>query len=732
MSKMSDDDLLAFLEAEQAEAFQYNDGEPASARQQAMRDYLRFPYGTEQDGRSQVIASDVFDAVEGMLPELVEVFVSSDKAVVFDPVSAEDEEGAKQATNACNHVFYKQNNGFLILYTSAKDALLMRTGGVKWFWDVRRTPKFETFSGDEIQIAAHLTANPKAQVVSQEELEPEDEQIQQYQQYQQQALSAGVPLEMIPAMPRRFTVRLKTIEQKGQVRIVPIPAYELEISARHNSILLDDCPYVCHKSEKTLSDIEQMGFDVTEDDLKAAKGESKSQDQEFYDTIRGTDSRDRAFEEGANTRGWLREEYVLCDFDGDGVAERRKIIRLGKKILDNVEFSHVPMACWTPYLLTHKFDGLSVWDLVQDMQRLNTDILRNQADNLALANNQETVVLTDAQGNPKANIDDLLNRRVGGVMREQVQGAIRPYVERWQGIEAMPFIERLRQDKESRTGYAPYLQQEDAQTLSKTATEISKGSNARQKRMKLMARMMAEAMVKPMFRGIFKTLTDYCMEKLSFRLNGKFESYDPQEWRDGYDMSINVGIGTGDTQQQMQFLMGLWQAQGAIAGSPVGSLLVDAEKVYNLQARMIELAGFKNPGEFINQPPKNPDGSVVQPQPGPNPELQKEELKGQITLQVESQRNQMTLQGKQAELEVQAQNDARDAEREERRFLMEQELERQRIQADERKHTRELQFKWDLAQLEASIALKQTAMQAQATADAAVMAAESEIQREVT
>ena len=67
---------------------------------------------------------------------------------------------------------------------------------------------------------------------------------------------------------------------------------------------------------------------------------------------------------------------------------------------------------------------------------------------------------------------------------------------------------------------------------------------ASQKRMKLMARIMAEALVAPMFRGIFKTLTDYCMEALSFRLNGRFVQYDPQNWRDQYDMTINVGIGT--------------------------------------------------------------------------------------------------------------------------------------------------------------------------------------------
>jgi len=708
MAKMSDDDLLRFLQAEQADAFHYNDGEIASARNQALRDYLRFPYGNEQDGRSQVVASDVFDAVEGMLPDLVEVFVSSDKAVVFDPVGPEDEQGAKQATEACNHVFYKQNNGFLILYTAGKDALLLRTGGVKWWWDVRRTPKFETFSGDELQIAAHIAANPKAQVISQEALEPEpvspevQAQIEQILPFAQ----AGDPqaVEAIQQlMPRqRYTVRLKTVEDKGMVRVCAIPADELEISARHNSILLDDCPYVCHKSKKTHSDLLQMGFDVTEDDVRRAADDNVTQDREFYDTLRGLDVRDDTNEQVA--RGWVREEYVLIDFDGDGIAERRKIIRLGEKILENVEFSHVPIAAWTPYLLTHKFDGLSVHDLVGDFQKIHTDIWRNQIDNLALANNQETVVLTDANGMPKANIDDLLNRRPGGVIREQMQGAVRPYVDRWQGIEAMPMLEMLNQDKERRTGYSPVVPGLDANALNKTATEVAKNSNERQKRMKLMARMMAEALVKPMFRGIFKTLTDYCMEKLSFRLNGQFVQYDPQEWRDGYDMTINVGIGTGDSMQQMQYLMQIAQAQAMVAQSPYAPILLDADKIRNVQARIVELAGFKNPDEFWSQA-KDEQGQVKQPPP-PSPPLplliKQEELKAdaqkfQAQTAIEDRRNQAEANFKaqleqikadakareiELQLQLQAANDARDSEREALKATYEAELEAARLELD--------------------------------------------------
>lgn len=148
MTKMTDAELLSFLDDEARQAHLFNDGELQEERTRAMRAYTREPYGNEEEGRSAVVSSDVFDAVEGMLPDLIEVFTSSDKAVVFEPVGPEDEESAEQVTNACNYVFYKQNNGFLILYTALKDALLLKTGAVKWFWEKKRTPTFRTYRAE--------------------------------------------------------------------------------------------------------------------------------------------------------------------------------------------------------------------------------------------------------------------------------------------------------------------------------------------------------------------------------------------------------------------------------------------------------------------------------------------------------------------------------------------------------------------------------------------------------
>jgi hypothetical protein len=633
--KMDNVELLAFLEEESRQARHFTDGPIAEERERSRSAYMRELYGNEEDGHSAVVASDVFDAVEGMLPDLIDVFVSSDKAVVFEPVGEEDVESAEQVTNACNYVFYRQNNGFLILYTALKDALMLKTGGVKWFWEVKRVPTFQTYKAvDEMQLAAYLEANPEAKVVEQEEVNPTDED------------AARAMMEGVAMMPR-YTVKIKTIEEKGCVRIVSIPPEELQVSARHDSILLDDCPYVAHVTLRTMSDIQAMGYKVDAAQVRAA------QDDELYTGYRGV-RRNQQFDvetDDSMIRGYLRDEYVLLDFDGDGIAERRRIVRLGDQILENEEVGHVPISAWTPYILTHSFSGLSVADLVEEFQRIHTTIMRQQIDNLNLANNQETVILTDNQGSPLANIDDILNRRPGGIMREKVAGAIRPYQQSWQGIQAMPMLEQLQSEKENRTGWTRYSQGLDGDSLNKTATGARMIMNASQKRMKLMARIAAECLVAPMFKGIFKTLTDHGMEQISYRLNGRFVNYDPQAWRDSYDMTINVGIGTGDVQQQSEFLMQIAAAQAQVAQSPYAPKLLSPEVVYNVQARLAENAGFKNPGEFWVDPATVEDQPAGPPPPDPKvmleqAKLQDSQQKAQAEMQMKAQQAQMDAQQK--------------------------------------------------------------------------------------
>jgi hypothetical protein len=87
------------------------------------------------DGRSSVVSSDVQDTIEALLPVLLDIFVSGEHVVEFQPTGAADEDSAKEETDAVNYVFHEQNDGFLTLYQFFKDALLQKNGFIKVWWE---------------------------------------------------------------------------------------------------------------------------------------------------------------------------------------------------------------------------------------------------------------------------------------------------------------------------------------------------------------------------------------------------------------------------------------------------------------------------------------------------------------------------------------------------------------------------------------------------------------------
>ena len=132
MAKMDDDDLLELLNRKEQASASYVNGQLRAERETSLREYYRMPYGTEDENWSTIVASDVSDTVEWILPALLKTFSSTDKAVSFEPTRQEDVAGAEQATDTCNYVFFKQNNGFMVLYTAFKDALRVKNSSTMW------------------------------------------------------------------------------------------------------------------------------------------------------------------------------------------------------------------------------------------------------------------------------------------------------------------------------------------------------------------------------------------------------------------------------------------------------------------------------------------------------------------------------------------------------------------------------------------------------------------------
>lgn len=648
MAKMDESSLLQHLQANEEDSAEYIELIGAT-RLKAMREYYREPYpGDEElDGWSTIVTSEVADAVEAMLPGLVDVFTSSDEAVVFEPTKPEDVDGAEQATDCCNYVFYKQNNGFLVLYTAIKDALIAQNCAVEWRLVSEMVRDVQEVQGAPIEALAMMEAQGF-----------EIEAATPIPQPPQPPMMDEMGMLIEP--PQLFNARVSRKKEKKSIRVEAFPPEQLHIKRGWTTPLLNDCPYVARAMEVTLSDLKQMGFKgVTAEDLRASDDPSPVGSDEDYRRSRIGDS-SRAeddtvdIEDDSLATGWLRIEYVLVDFDGDGIAERRLIHRLESKILSNEETDHVQIATASPIINPHRWDGMSVAEIASDGQLLKTDLTRGMVNASNLAVNPRKTVLTDAQGAPYANIDDLMDFRIGGLVRQSRPDSIGMEPVPFNATNTLPVLGYVDNMLEKRIGYSSNQAGMDGDSLrpGRTATEVSIQSNASQQRVKLIARIFAEVLVKPIFQGILKLLTSGEMEPLAFKLRGQFVQYDPNEWRDGYDMTINVGLGTGDKAQQISFFSGLLERQMGLAQTPFGQIMITPDNIYNTLAKLVELGGQKNVGDFIGDPQGKP-----LPQPGPPPQLQIEQMKLQANQQGEQAKLQAQAQTKQMEMQYKMQTD---------------------------------------------------------------------------
>lgn len=620
---MTENELLAFVDAEARQSFGWAGGRLSEARKKAMDYYLGNAVGDlappEIEGRSTVVSNETLATVEWMLPQLIRIFTAGDSVVEFTPNNPQDEQAAQDATEYVNYVFQRQNPGFMALYSWFKDALLQKNGFLKVYWDTDETQTKERYQDlDDNELALLLTSSRDAELVDAESTVGAD----------------GVP---------RHSITLAFKNTRSQVRIENVPPEEILVSRKARS--LAETPFVAHRRPMSVGELKALGYD---DDLIDTIG---SEDSSIYTQeaiTRRSINDEQAWDIGNNvtldpsTRiVWVIEAYAKVDFDGDGLPEWRMIRKAGNTILDNIEVDGHPFVTLTPIPLPHQMFGLSMADLTQEPQRIKTSVMRSLLDNLYLTVNQRFGVV-DGQ----ANLDDLLTSRPGGVVRVKSPGAVFPLAQP-QGAQAgYQLLEYMTTYQENITGWTRYSQGTTADSLNHTATGINIITNKSDQRIELIARVFAETGVTQLFNLILKLICQHQPET-QVNLGGQWKAINPAAWRDRFQLVVNVGLGTGNKDQQAQHLMSLMQIQEKAAQIGV----VDPTNVYNAAAEYTKAVGFKQPEKFFSDPSKQPP---KQPEPSPDA------IKAQNEAQ-KAQQDAMLAQWK-AQQEIQLQREKLEAE----------------------------------------------------------------------
>lgn len=746
---MSEDQLRSITDQEMRQAVGWYSGKLAAQRQKAMAYYLGQPTldltPPEVEGRSSVVSPDVRNTIESMLPQLMVRFAGSERVVEFEPQKPGDEQKAEQATDYVNHVLHTHNPGERIIYNWMKDALLSKNGIVKVWWDDRKEEKREEYRNLNDVELAQLMDDDEVEVIEQKSYPDEEDAEKRQQALQQlaqqleqatQAAQAGDPqaqqavmmlqqqMAQIQSAPPvlAYDVACRRTRISGCVKVENVPPEEFLISRKAKSI--QDASFVAHRVARTQSDLISMGYknvdQISGDDQATALNMERIERLGYDDELAYLQADTLSTPDDSQRVIWVTECYVRCDYDGDGISELRKVVRAGNQILENEIVDCAPFVAITPVPMPHKFFGLSVADLALEAQKIKTNILRGMLDNMYLSINGRYFAV-DGQ----VNLDDLLASRPGGVVRVKQPGAA-GRLDQGMGDSqlGMSMMETMQGFLEDSTGWTRYNQGSDGDSLNNTATGVNIVTNRADMRLDLIARNFAEGF-RDLFRLILKLVSQYCDKEAFIRLRGTWVNVDPREWRNQFDCTVNVGLGTGNRDQQVAHLMALLQQQQI--GLQIGT--ATPENVYQSQAELVKALGFKTTDKFFSDPAKAPP----RPQP-PTPEqikaqaamqlkqveLQADAQKFQAEQQLEMQRIQMEAQAKQAEqqaaLQVQQANDERDAAREQARIQMEAQLKQVEAETKAQLEREKLEMERWRATLEAEtkVLVAQIAAQAKA------------------
>ena len=640
---MDDTELEAIIGQDLTDAVSYIDSDISPIRAMGTAYYRGDPFGNEEDGRSQVVAMEVRDTVSAMMPSLMRVFFSSENTVEYMPETPADVEYAKQATDYANFIFNSDNNGFMTTYAIFKDSLVRKCGIAKFWWEDSEKVEITDFTGLDEQTLQILMQEQAEVKIIVSYADPDAPPMQ--------PMIDPMTGQMLPPPPPPMLhdVQLKRVTKDGRIKIMAVPPEELLIDRRARSF--DDCSLIAHRKMATVAELIAMGYD--EDEVLDNVTASDLDDNEEYlarqplaTAVGQTDSANPM-----QRRVLYIEAYERIDYDGDGIPELRKICCMGSgyKVVRNLPASYIPFVDFPcdPEPHTSPIEAMSIFDITHDIQEIKSEILRNTLDSLAQSIHPRTAVVEG-----QVNMDDVLNNETGAIIRMRAPGMVQPFSSPFVGQAAFPMLDYIDQIKEDRTGMSKAAMGLNADALqSSTKAAVAATISASQGRIELTARMMAEGM-KKLFKGILFLMVTHQDKPRMIRLRDQFVEIDPRAWNANMDVSINIGLGNGDTNERLQALMMISaKQQEALTQLGAQNPLVSPSMYASTLRKIVELSGFKDSSQFFNDIPAD-----YQPPPPPLPSPTPEE----VLAEVQAKSIEADIQKKAAELELKREQMIRD------------------------------------------------------------------------
>lgn len=585
--KITVDQLVSHIDREISNANQYN-SKVQNERNKALKYFYKDPYGNEKRGRSTYISSEVQETISWALPQIMKIFSGKD-IIKFTSSNPNYKDSAALATQYCETVLNKHNPGFLILHNFFHDALLQKNGFLKVFFDKEdqyEVEEYEKLSDAELTI-----------LLQDQNVEPIE-----HESYQEIDPMTGAVI----SSTHDIKVKRKMASEGGNIRIENIPVEEVIVSKTARSLDLDQASFIAHRVKRSISWLREQGYKIPDDindgveqttDYSLEKLTREQEDGNYY-----SNQLDMAPIDPSMRMVWVTEAYLRVDFNNDGIAELRKITKVGSTVLVNEEVYCQPFISTSPFPQPHKFNGQSLADLVLDLQLLKSMVMRAMLDSFAFNINPSKAVNIDKI----VDVNDLLDTNPGNFirMRGDINGAITTLPSSGIGGEAFSLLNYIDDISESRSGVSKSTQGLDKNAFNKTATGTQILMTASQEKLALIVRVLAETGLGPLYKKIVELASKYSDGPELIEMNSQYVNVYPIEWRHLKNIDVNVGTGSLDLERETANLNAILQMQQQLQSSQQPELMsmIDPMKIYNGVSNVVKSMGFNSANEFFNTP----------------------------------------------------------------------------------------------------------------------------------
>lgn len=625
--------LIAAIKQAEAEAYGSDtNGNLSNVRARSIEDYLGEPYGNEVEGQSQVISRDVYDAIEWIKPKIMRIFTGGDSVCRFDPTGPEDEDKAKQESEYINFVITQKNEWFRIFLEWFTDACISKNAYAMAYWDESVDVETEQYS-DLTDEEFTLLVNDEGVEIVRHSSEPNEQayqvMLEQYQQIAMQAQAQGMQPPPMPEAPMLHDVDIKRTHKREQVKIMVLPPERCKVSETTPGFSVRGAPYFEYWDWKPISELRKMGLNP---ELVTETGDGGTVEDAARDIYFEQDKGELMPVDPAMKMVKLRMIWIQHDYNEDGIAEQLYVMMAGNQVLFVEECNTIPVACIVPIPLPHRHIGLSVRDLVTDIQYTNTVIWRQALNNLYLSNNGRYGVSS------KVNLNDMLTSRAGGIVRvDGVPGQeIFPFQHPQVGQQALAFMDYQNRIAESRTGAVKNFSGNDPQALQANVGTMAQMTSLGSEKIELIARVVAEG-VKELFQIVHELILKHGHQEQVVKLNNQWVTVDPSQWKKRSDLTLTVGVGVGNKEVTNTNLLQIYNAQKEMLAVGVAN----PKNLYNTLSELTKNNGFPGPERFWSDPAQNPPA----PQQDPNASLvavekYKADKNAEVTLQKAAMDNQ--------------------------------------------------------------------------------------------